>query len=326
MSVGMPIVSRLLRNGSHETLEGYPDDLPGLLADPNARLWVDLDTIDVPTLEDMGRRFHFHPLAVEDCHHSIQRPKVDEYSDCLFFSFHAVDEASGGELRMREVDGFLGRNFLVTVHEDPSREITALQEKCHRNGGTLERGTDYLFYNLLDLMVDTHFPILDSIEHRIDTAEHELFDRLDRKTLEGIFQIKKELLGLRRIVGPQRDLVNALSSRGYPVISEPTRIYLRDVLDHLLRLTELVETYRDLVNGAMEVYWTQSQQKLNEVMKVLTVIGTVNLPLTLIAGLWGMNFDRIPWAHDPLGFWYIFGILLLVVLAMLAVFRSFRWL
>lgn len=322
----MAIVSRLLRNGSLQTIEGFPDDLPGLLNDPDTRLWVDVDTIDVPILEDMGHRFHFHHLAVEDCHHSTQRPKVDEYSDCLFFSFHAVDEASGGELRLREIDGFVGRNFLVTVHEDPSPEIKALQEKCGRSAGTLERGADYLFYSLLDLMVDRHFPVLDSIENRIDEAERNLFERQDRKTLEEIFQIKKELLGLRRIVGPQRDMVNALGSRGYVVITEPTRVYLRDVQDHLIRLTELVETYRDLVNGTMEVYWTQSQQKLNEVIKVLTVIGTVNLPLTLVAGLWGMNFDRIPWAHDPYGFWYIFGILLLVVLAMLAVFRAFKWL
>ena len=319
-------IEREKRNGNLDRIEGYPDNLPELLADPNTRLWVDIDTIDIPTLEDMGQRFHFHPLAVEDCHHSTQRPKVDEYSDCLFFSFHAVDGSSGGDLRLREIDGFLGPTFLVTVHEDPSPEIDALQEKCGRNAGTLERGTDYLFYSLLDLMVDTHFPVLDSIENRIDESERDLFERLDRKTLEGIFQIKKELLGLRRIVGPQRDLVNALGSRGYPVIAESTRIYLRDVQDHLIRLTELVETYRDLVNGTVEVYWLQSQQKLNEVMKILTVIGTVNLPLTLIAGLWGMNFDKIPWAHDPFGFWYIFGILLLVVFAMLAVFRAFRWL
>jgi magnesium transporter len=322
----MPVVSRVLRNGSCRQVEGYPDDLSEILADPAARLWVDIDVIDVPTLEDMGRRFGFHPLAIEDCYHNIQRPKVDEYPGYLFFSFHAIDASKDGDIHLREVDGFLGSNYMVTVHEEPSREIAALLDRCGRNASTMERGSDYLFYSLLDLMVDTHFPVLDAIQDRIEDAEHELFERPVRRTLESIFDIKKELLAMRRIVGPQRDIVNALGSRGYAVISEPTRPYLRDVQDHLIRLTELVETYRDLVNGAMDVYWTQSQQKLNEVMKILTVIGTVNLPLTLIAGLWGMNFDRIPWAHDPMGFWYIFGILLLVVVAMLAVFRAFRWL
>ncbi|HEX7879881.1 MAG TPA: magnesium/cobalt transporter CorA [Candidatus Eisenbacteria bacterium] len=322
----MPVVSRVLRNGSESQVDGLPDDLADILADPAARLWVDLFTIDIPTLEEMGRRFNFHPLAIEDCYHNIQRPKVDEYPHYLFFSFHSIDESGDGEIAMREIDGFLGPNYLVTVHEEASKEIEALLERCGRNQSTMERGSDYLFYSLLDLLVDTHFPVLDLIQDRIETAESQLFDNPDKNTLESIFLIKKELLSVRRIVGPQRDIVNALGSRGYAVISDATRLYLRDVQDHLIRLTELVETYRDLVNGAMDAYWTQSQQKLNEVMKVLTVIGTVNLPLTLIAGLWGMNFDRIPWAHDPLGFWYIFGLLILVVVGMLALFRAARWL
>jgi magnesium transporter len=322
----MPVVCRVQKNAELRRFEGIPPDLPALLADPATRFWLDIDTIDVPTLEDMGRRFGFHPLAIEDCHHAIQRPKIDEYPGHIFFSFHAVDESREGELCLREIDGFLGSNFLVTVHEEPSPEIAALVARCEKNVNVLERGMDQLFHALLDRMVDTHFPLLDRIEERIDSAEDRIFGSPDRGVLEELFQIKKELLAVRRIVGPQREILGQLGGRELPVIAPATRPYLRDVQDHLLRLTELVETYRDLVNGAMDAYRAEIQQRLNEVMKILAVIGTVSLPLTLIAGLWGMNMARIPWASDPNGFWYIVALLVALAAAMLGLFRWARWL
>lgn len=322
----MPVVCRVLQGGDLRSIPGLPEDPRSLIADPSARLWLDVDTIDVTTLEEMGRRFGFHPLAVEDCHHNVQRPKADEYPGYLFFSFHAVDEAAGGEVQTREVDGFIASNFLVTVHEEPSREIDELAARCQRNPALMERGMDHLFHALIDAMVDSHFPVLDAIEDRIDEAERRVFDRRERRVLEDLFLIKKELLAIRRIVGPQRELLGALSTRDYPPLSESTRLYLRDAQDHLIRLTELVETYRDLVNGAMEAYRSEVSQRLNEVMKFLAVIGTLSLPLTLIAGIWGMNFDVIPWAHHPHGFWFVVFLLGAIVAVMLGIFRWVRWL
>jgi magnesium transporter len=321
----MPVVCRVQKNAEFRRFEGFPPDLPALLSDPDARLWLDLDAIDVPTLEEMGRRFGFHPLAIEDCHHAIQRPKIDEYPGHLFFSFHAVDESRGGDVCQREIDGFLGPNFLVTVHEEPSPEIEALAGRCEKNTSVLERGMDHLFHDLLDRMVDTHFPLLDRIERRIDEAEERIFHSADRGVLERLFHVKKELLAIRRLVGPQREILNILASREFPVIGAATRPYLRDVQDHLIRLTELVETYRDLVNGALDAYRAEIQQRLNEVMKILAVIGTISLPLTLVAGLWGMNMAWLPWMGDPNGFWYILGGLATLAAVMLGLFRWARW-
>jgi magnesium transporter len=322
----MPVVCRVLRDGEIRTVPGLPVDPRSLIADPSLRFWLDVDTIDAALLEEMGRRFDFHPLAIEDCHHSAQRPKADEYPGYLFFSFHAVDDAAGGEVRVREIDGFLGANFLVTVHEEPSPEIEALALHCEKDPGVLARGVDHLFHTLIDAMVDTHFPVLDAIEDRLDDAEDRIFDRGDPGVLEDLFRVRKELMAIRRLVGPQRDLLGLLSTGDYPQFGDSTRIYLRNAQDHLIRLTELVEAYRDLVNGAMEAYRSEVSQRLNEVMKYLGVIGTLALPLTLIAGLWGMNFDVIPWAHHPNGFWFVLVLLAVVVAGMLWIFRRIKWL
>lgn len=321
----MPITAITLRNGQFHA-GPLPDDIEAIVADPTARVWVDAVGLGVEEIESLGRRYHFHPLAVEDCHHAIQRPKVDEYPGYLFFSFHAMETADAGEVRMREIDGFLGRNYLVTVHDEPSPEIIEMISRCDRNNNLLERGMDHIFYTLLDRMVDTHFPILDRIEERIERAETDVFETNDASVVARLFEIKKELLMLRRVVGPQRDLLNQLSTRDHATISEPVRFYLRDVHDHLVRLTDLLETYRDLVTGTVDAQRSEVSYRLNEVMKRLTVIGTISLPLTLIAGLWGMNFDRIPWAHHPGGFWFILGLCLLVVAVLLGLFKRADWL
>lgn len=321
----MPIVTHCLKNG--ELYVGPPpENLDEYLDDPDARLWVDAVGLSQPEIEALGRRFRFHALAVEDCWHSIQRPKVDEYPGYLFFSFHAVDESGDGQVRTREVDGFLGPNYFVTVHDEPSPEIQELVARCDRNTNLLGRGVDHLFHGLLDRMVDTHFPILDRIEERIEAAEEDVFANNDPRVVERLFQIKKELLMLRRMVGPQRDLLNQLSTREYETISQSVRFYLRDVHDHLLRLTDLLETYRDLVTGTVDAQRSEVSYRLNEVMKRLTVIGTISLPLTLIAGLWGMNVPNLPWGNHVGGFWFVLGLCVLVTLVLLALFKKARWL
>lgn len=321
----MPITAIILKDGQFQA-GPLPENIEAIVADPAARVWVDAVGLSVEEIETLGQRYRFHPLAIEDCHHSVQRPKVDEYPGYLFFSFHAVDESGEGEVCTREIDGFLGTNFLVTVHDEPSPEITEMVSRCDRNNNLIERGMDHIFYTLLDRMVDTHFPILDKIEERIERAETDVFETGDSEVVSRLFEIKKELLMLRRIVGPQRDLLNQLSTREHHGISEPVRFYLRDVHDHLVRLTDLLETYRDLVTGTVDAQRSEVSYRLNEVMKRLTVIGTISLPLTLIAGLWGMNFDRIPWAHHPAGFWFIVGLCLVVVAMLLAFFRKAKWL
>lgn len=320
----MPITFRVLKDGQY--LQGaLPDDLTPLIKDPKSRFWIDLENVDVPTLEDIGRRFGFHALAIEDCHHSVQRPKIDDYPGYLFFSFHAVDETGEGLVHLREMDGFLAKNYIVTVHEEPSPEVALLVDRCDRNPLLIEKGVDNIFYELLDRMVDTHFPILDAIEERLTEAEERVFHSASENVLEDLFHIKKEILALRRIVGPQREILNLLTSREWDVISPGARFYLRDVHDHLVRITDLMETYRDLVTGAMDAYRSEVSQRLNEVMKKLAVIGTVGLPLTVTASLWGMNFSHVPLAGHPAGFWIISGGLAVVALTLLAIFRKTGW-
>jgi magnesium transporter len=320
----LPITFRIFRDG-HYKASPLPDDLAPLLADPKSRFWVDLDNVDVPTLESIGRRFGFHDLAIEDCHHNVQRPKIDEYPGYLFFSFHAVDETGEGDVKLREMDGFLAKNFIVTVHEEPSPEVVSLTERCDRNPRLIEKGVDNIFYELLDRMVDTHFPILDRIEERLGEAEERVFHTRNAGVLEDLFHVRKEILALRRIVGPQREILNVLSNREWAVISDGVRPYLRDVQDHLIRLTDIIDTYRDLSTSAMEAYRSEVSQRLNQVMKKLAVIGTIGLPLTVTASLWGMNFRQIPLADHPSGFWIVAGALALVAVTLLGIFRKTGW-
>jgi magnesium transporter len=302
--------------------------LERLLATPGSVVWVDVES---PTDEDytwLQAHFHFHPLAIEDCRHGVQRPKIDEYADYLFFVFHAItgiQEERGTDLDFVELDGFLGRDYLVTVHDEPLAPLDQLKARVVQNPWILSRGADDLFYAALDMAVDLYFPILDAIDRRIDQVEQDLFARPSSRTLAEIFAVKKLILKLRRFAWPQRDTLSLLVHHEHPAIDERTRYYLRDVVDHLIRITDALDGYRDLITSATDTYLSQISQKTNDRIKVLSIFATVMLPITMLAGLYGMNFEHLPGAHHPHGFRIMVGVMAGIALGLFALFRGRRW-
>jgi magnesium transporter len=232
-------------------------------------------------------------------------PKIEEYEGHLFFVFHAItglDLKRALRLDFIELDGWLSRHYLVTVHDEPLAIVSQLMARVKANPSLLARGTDDLFYALLDGCVDLYFPFLDLLDRRIDHIEHEIFVRPSRRTLIEVFTLRKAILKLRRFAWPQRDTLSLLAHREHSAIDQKTRYYLRDVVDHLIRITDTLDSYRDVVSGAADTYISQVSQRTNDIIKVLSIIATIMLPLSFMAGLYGMNFEYLPGSHHPFGF------------------------
>lgn len=303
-----------------------PALLPSLLADERNRLWVDLEAATPEEAEILSRDFHFHPLAIEDCISETLLPKIDDYSDYIFLVLHGSRPMTDHAFVTAEMNFFLGSRYLVSYHDEPSRSISRAKERCLRGGPSVTRGVDFLLHEILDGMVDNYFPVLDQFDSIIDRIEEEVFARPDRETLNRIFDLKKEVMHLRRVAGPQREILNRLSRDPFPVISAKAAVYFRDVYDHLARISDLAESYRDLVTGALEAYLSVVSNRLNEIMKVLTVFTATLMPLTVITGIYGMNFENMPELRFRYGYFIVLAVMAAITVGMLAFFRKKKWL
>jgi magnesium transporter len=310
--------------------EGYryfdhPEILSALLEDKRSLIWVDLEAATEQESTLLSRYFNFHPLAIEDCISETLLPKVDDFGDYLFLVLHGARVSEKG-LSTMEINFFLGPTYLVTYHDEPSRSINNAKDRCHKNSLSITRGVDFLLHEILDGMVDNYFPVLDHLDEAVDQVEEEVFKRPEQGTLNKIFNLKKEVMHLRRVTGPQREILNRLSRDPFPVISPKAAIYFRDVYDHLARISDLSESYRDLVSGALEAYLSVISNRLNEIMKVLTIFTATLMPLTVITGIYGMNFQNMPELQSRYGYYGILGIMALIAAAMLLYFRKKKWL
>ena len=304
--------------------------------DDKARLWVDLDQPDDAEFKLLADVFHFHPLAIEDTtgEHD-QRAKLERYNAAdiqqhkagyFFMVFHAPDLEVKDKLATKELDLFIGERFLVTVHK---KRILAVEGNVAKVGkdpkAAIEAGLDLLLHQILDQIVDAYFPILDKLQERIDHVEDLATDSPQRVVLKRINKMKRELLGFRRTIAPQRDVLNSLTRGEIPFIHEQARVYIRDVQDHLSRVVETVELYRDLISGARDVYLSSLSNNLNQVMKTLTIITVIALPLTVVTGFFGMNFEAIPGLHSKMGFWLAVTGMLMAVAGLLTLFWKKKW-
>lgn len=310
--------------------EGYryfdqPERIPDFLKDKRELIWVDLEAATEPEASILSRYFNFHPLAIEDCISETLLPKVDDFGDYIFLVLHGARVAEEG-LSTMEINFFLGPNYLVTYHDEPSRSINKVKERCLKNSLSITRGADFLLHEILDGMVDNYFPVLDHLDAAIDQVEEEVFSRPEQGTLNKIFNLKKEVMHLRRVTGPQREILNRLSRDPFPVISPKAAIYFRDVYDHLARISDLSESYRDLVSGALEAYLSVVSNRLNEIMKVLTIFTATLMPLTVITGIYGMNFQNMPELQSRNGYYAVLGIMAVIAGGMLFYFRKKKWL
>jgi magnesium transporter len=248
---------------------------------------------DEEVLMSLGEVFQLHPLMLEDVVNVPQRPKVEDYGDQLLIIARMVMIKPGDGFISEQVSLILGKHYLTTVQEEPERDCFGPVRHRIKNGKGIIRkqGPDYLAYALLDAVIDGFFPVLEAYGERIEALENEVVTAPSRQTLEKIHLIRRELLDLRRAIWPQRDAITALMRDGSPLISQEVSVYLRDCYDHTIQVLDMVETYRELASSLMDVYLSSISNKMNEVMKVLTVISTVFIPLTFVAGIYGMNFN-----------------------------------
>lgn len=307
-----------------------PDTCSSYL-DTESVSWVDvLGLGNEETWHKLGTVFGLHPIALEDVVNVPQRPKVVDYDNQLVIIAQMVmpKEKTDG-FWIEQVGFVLGKNYLLTVQEEPEDDcFAAVRERIRTNKGTIRKqGADYLAYALLDAIIDGYFPVLEEYGERIDELEDEVVLNPTRKTLERIYQVRRELLALRRAIWPQRDAINALIRDGSNLISPSVRIYLRDCYDHTVQVMDMVETYRELTSGLMDVYLSSVGNKMNEIMKFLTVISTIFIPLTFIAGVYGMNFntDKSPLNMPELNWYYGYPLFWLLMFAIAGCLIFYFW-
>ena len=291
-----------------------------------AMLWVDLMAPGEAERRLLSDVFGFHPLSVEDAVSALQFPKIETYPGYLYVVLHGIDaKPQDTQFATGDVDFFLGRNYLVTVHDGDSRSINAIREMCNHHEHILKEGPVALMHRIVDRMIDNYRPVFEEIEARIGRLEEQAFAGHER--LSGrVMKLKRDVSAMRRVLVPQRDAIGRLARREFSVISDEMTYRFRDVYDHVVRLTEEAILFQDRVTGIFEVNLSTVSFRLNQVMKVLTVMSTIFLPLTVLTGMWGMN---IPLPHLPGGegvqFWWVVGIMVALIAAMLVFFRRNKW-
>ena len=274
-------------------------------------LWTDVTDPTSQDFLDLAEEFGFHPLSIEDCRSEHQRPKVEEYQGYYFIVlYEAVLSGPSDELELRELNIFLGPNYLVTVHSRPIRAVETAGRLWREWSDRAEHGAGLLAYLLIDGIVDDYLPLLDVLSERMDELEDQIFGDFRPESMQSIFRIKKQLLFLRRAITPLRDVFNTLLRREQPIFSRETHIYFQDVFDHLIRVADTIDTLRDMLSSTMDAYLSVSGNRMNQIMKRLTSISTILMSVTLVAGIYGMNFDLMPELKWQYG--YVFALLSMV--------------
>jgi magnesium transporter len=318
-----------LRDGRVNLFDGSEHVAP---PPPGVLRWIDLPSADRPQLELMRERFDFHPLTIEDCSHLDQRPKLEEYRDHIFLVTQGF-AAKGDkihELELQELHAFLGERYLVTVHERPILALEEVWVRLSTEAKLLERGVDFAYYLVADGIVDDNFPILDIIADELEELEDSVLGSPKRQDLQRIFELKHHLVSMRKVLSPQRDVLGLLAKRGDARVNDRTAVYLRDVYDHLVRINESIEANRDLLGNALDAYLSAVGQRTNEIMKALTIMSAVFLPLAFVVGFFGQNFDNFPlmkeWVHSDALMWAMITMCVSIPGAMLAWFKYKNWL
>lgn len=298
------------------------------LATNPANKWITVQGIHhIEGLQQLGAAFGLHPLVMEDIVNTDQRPKIEDYGDYLFIVMKTVsghDQAQS--LMVEQISLIVGSNFVLCFLEGKDDPFVGLRERLRREKGRLRKeGCDYLTYAHLDTIVDQYFPLLEKLGEGIEELEERLITHADREALRTLHQYKRDMILLRKAIWPLREVLSHLERGESSLIHSSTHIYLRDVYDHTIQLIETTETYRDMLAGMMDIYLTSLSNKLNETMKVLTLIATIFIPLTFIVGIYGMNFKVMPELEWPWGYPLVMGVMLILAIGMLWSFRRKHW-
>jgi magnesium transporter len=289
-------------------------------------LWVDfVGEEPEPSEKILLNTFGFHPLAVDDALHETHVPKVDDWEQYLYIAMHAIGYTSGEEdIEAIELDCFLGPNYLVTHHDLPIQALNRIWEACRRDARHFKKGADHVMYKLTDELIVDYMKVVESLDEEIEAVEDEVLGKPTAQIVQRIFTLKRATLHLRRVLSPLREVLNKLARDNYAVIDAIDRVYFRDVYDHLVRLHDISESLRDLVGGVLDTYLSVINNRMNEIMKTLTMITTVFMPIAFVTGFFGMNFflptsnDLLRWTSNP-----IFIIMLIIVV--LTPITMFLW-
>jgi len=291
--------------------------------------WLNITGLaDATIVEEIGKQFGLHPLTMEDILSTGQRPKMEEFDSYIYIVLKMLRvDKEKDEIVSEQVSLILGPNFVISFQEKPGDVFDVIRERIRNAKGRIRRmQADYLAYSLLDSIIDNYFVFLDYLNDKIEPMDEELLEHPDPGMLGGIHALKSDLVFLRKCVWPVRELINGLMRGESKLIGESTRIYLKDLYDHIFAVIDSIETFRDLVSGMLDIYLSSVSNRMNEVMKVLTIIATIFIPLTFIAGIYGMNFEKMPELKWKGGYYLALGLMALVGVAMVAYFRRKKWL
>jgi magnesium transporter len=291
--------------------------------------WINVDGLHrVDIIEKIGKVFGLHPLVLEDIVSAAQRPKMEDFGDYIFMALKmlVLDQGSD-QVRAEQVSLILGPNFVLSFQEVPGDVFEPIRDRIrHAKGRVRRMGSDYLAYALLDSIVDNYFIVLEGFGEKIEGLEEELIGNPSPETLQTLHSLKREMIFLRKSVWPLRELISGLQRAESTLITEGTGIYLRDVYDHTIQVMDTVESFRDMVSGMLDTYLTSISNRMNEVMKVLTIIATIFIPITFIAGIYGMNFEFMPELAVRYAYFAVLGVMAGVGIAMIVYFKTKGWL
>ncbi len=322
------MISTICLNNNSKTFDEHclAADISELRAKEGNVIWADVSDPTSRDFEELAEEFGFHHLSIEDCQNAHQRPKVEEYTGYYFIVLYEAELAGPQDrLELRELNIFLGKNYLVTVHSRPIRAIETAKRLWREWTDRSDQGAGLLAYLLIDAVVDDYLPLLDIISERMDDLEDSIFGEFRSEAIQEIFSIKKKLLYLRRSITPLRDVFNMLLRREQPIFPRETHVYFQDVFDHLIRVADTIDTLRDMLSSTMDAYLSVTGNRMNQVMKRLTSISTILMSVTLIAGIYGMNFVFMPELRWRFG--YVFALLSMVVVgsALYVYLKKVKW-
>ena len=308
-------------------LDGIEEAFP--LKDLPTVTWINIDGLhEIDTVEKVGQHFNIHPLVLEDILNTGQRPKTEEFEDLIFVVLKMLHyNENSGQISSEQFSLVLGSNFLITFQEIQGDVFRTVRERIRKSKTRIRKaGCDYLAYALIDAIVDHYFVILEALGDKIEDIETQLLDNPTRDTLEIIHEMKREMIYLRKQVWPIREIINGLVKSESSLIQEQLHVYFRDVYDHTIQIIDTIESYRDILTGMLDIYLSTLSNRMNEVMKVLTIIATIFIPITFLAGVYGMNFKFMPELEWRGGYFMVWGIVIVVVGIMLGFFKKKQWL
>lgn len=305
------------------------DEVSDLIKDKENLVWIDLNKPTSEELQKIAEEFNFHHLAMEDASQQHQRPKVDAYDNFYFVVFYSLSIADDeNKFKATEIDMFMGENFLVTIHYEDVPALKEANKRWMNNADQINRDIGVLLYSLLDTMVDNYFPVLDNLIDQVEELEDLIFEENkghQRNYIQTTLGIKRNLINMRRIAAPERDLLNVLTRRDSPIFSDKTNIYFQDVYDHLVRVTDSLDSYRDLLSGALDANLAVISNDLNKVMRTLTATSIILMTNALIAGIYGMNFENMPELKWEYGYFGVLALMVIITVSLYTFFKRKNW-